>query len=457
MTMPVTEIPLADCRALIACRDTLVRVELPRESGRCCAVFDGSRLTLSPATSTYARTAITQAVAVAASPEAAEAWLDLLDRGGRESQTTFLAAVSRFASGLRVVTAAATDPALVPDGSLVPLDYRSHDALWDRISQLSAASANESGPAGTAAEVPPPCHDRFRFVADQVEMTVADLEDGMHVLYVGPTGTGKNTAAEAVFGQLGRPVEMIEGKENLDDLYVMGAIVPQDSGGLRWVDGPLARALRRAAEEPVLLWFNEVNRCQRKHLNLLISCLDPKPAALFASLGAAAPSPSGRYYSLDIAQTGERLIAPVEHFCVLAACNLGSQYAVADLDPALERRFATVIEFEYLEPEAEASLLLLSVPGLKPRVARAMASLAGQLRQGWLNAEYAAPLDTGRLIAWGRKLARPGAPLTVGQAELTARTTWVSSVAGRDHRGLVDPGVSQGILELVRDIVGGSL
>ena len=326
------------------------------------------------------------------------------------------------------------------------------EALYDRLCEIEAVE--EAAPEETSAS--PGNRDLYSFVADRVETIVSDLRDGYHVLMVGPTGTGKNTAAEAVFRALGWHVETIEGKESLDDLYFCGAIVPQEGGALRWVDGPLARAMRRAAQEPVLLWFNEINRCQRKHLNILISALDTKPAMLFRDLSGIARSPSGRYCSLEIPQTGELLIAPAEHFHVLAACNLGSQYAVSELDPALERRFGTVVEFDYLDPEREALLLRTAVPSLPVPLARAMASLAAQVRLQWRNAECAAPLDTGRLIVWARKVAREMPPTAESVIRL-ARTTWLPVVAGRDHTGLIDEGAARGLEELVRDLVGGAI
>ena len=442
---------ICDLTPIVAIRksDGAVYVSLPDSEGS--LLWEEGDKPLVQAKEEWQVIAMLEAAAIAMDRATCQAWISCLERHV-PVDTQLARRAELFINWARPKVEFTPAKARPYSGDFAPLDVNSVYALYERLAELDQAPEESAG-ADSEGEVLP--GDIADFVAQQVQIAVTDLADGYNVLFVGPTGSGKNTAAEAVFKRLGWHVEAIEGKENLDDLYVCGAIVPQE-GGLRWVDGPLARALRRAAQEPVLLWFNEINRCQRKHLNILISVLDPKPAMLFESLAGVAESPSGRYLSLEIPQTGELLVAPVEHFHVLAACNLGSQYAVAEFDPALERRFGTVVEFDYLEPEQESRLLRASVPALPERLARAMASLAHQVRAQWRNAECAAPLDTGRVIVWARKVARePEA--TPGTVLATARTTWLPVVAGRDHSGLVDRGIAQGLEELVQDLVGGVL
>lgn len=61
----------------------------------------------------------------------------------------------------------------------------------------------------------------------------------------------------------------IEGKEGLTDLDFIGAILPQENGTRKLVDGPLLHAMRQTRLEPVLLFLDEVNRksaCPPEHL-----------------------------------------------------------------------------------------------------------------------------------------------------------------------------------------------
>ena len=316
----------------------------------------------------------------------------------------------------------------------------------------------------TAAATPVP--SKFAgFYGPQLARLVDALTRSVPTLLYGPTGTGKSTCEIEAMRQLtvrpptaSCPVahERVDGKEGLEDIDLIGAIVPQGVDRV-WVDGPLTRAFRRAELEKVVLFVDEITTIPTAHVNLLKGVLNPTPRALLELQGVVpqGDSPSDRFYYLEIPQTTEILTAPVENLAVVAACNLGSQYAVHPLDPALERRFQFHIEFGYLPAPDEADLVAART-GLTPNLALACARVAAATRLKAENAEVADGLDPASLLTWASEIAR-AKPLNQTAAQKvfleTARYTWLPRVVGRDHRGLMPAGKAKGIEDAITDQV----
>jgi MoxR-like ATPase len=110
--------------------------------------------------------------------------------------------------------------------------------------------------------------------ARELELLVATLESGAHVLLEGPPGTGKTTLLRAVAEDAEAAFVFVEGNAELTPGRLVGHFDPaqvleRGYSPETFVDGPLAEALRAGA----LLYVEEVNRIPEETLNVLITVM----------------------------------------------------------------------------------------------------------------------------------------------------------------------------------------
>jgi len=287
------------------------------------------------------------------------------------------------------------------------------------------------------------------FVGWQIVALAEALAAGENILLAGPTGTGKTACFQQVASASLASVVAIEGKEGLTDLDFLGAILPQPDNSRRWVDGPLLRAMRLAQEEPVWLFLDEINRIPRRHVNLLLTLLNPKPGEFCRQMGFPV---LGDYifYMVETPMTSETVCCPAQHLRIVAAGNFGRAYAIYDLDPALRRRFDTILEFDYLEARQELALVQKRTR-LNAKIANALVQVAQETRRLMGNGEMPGCVDTATLLNWAAKCARLNA-CSVDNVMQVASLTWADTVCGRDHQGRVNSGNFKAIQDYLNSL-----
>lgn len=108
----------------------------------------------------------------------------------------------------------------------------------------------------------------------EIEVVVAALMSGRHLLLEGPPGTGKSTLLRSIAESSGQELEFCEGNADLTPARLSGHFDPAQvlqAGYIKdiWIDGPLTRAL----VEGRLLYLEEINRIPEETLNLLVTVM----------------------------------------------------------------------------------------------------------------------------------------------------------------------------------------
>jgi MoxR-like ATPase len=108
----------------------------------------------------------------------------------------------------------------------------------------------------------------------EIELLLAALDSGAHVVLEGPPGTGKSTVLRAVASDQDVPFLFVEGNAELTPARLVGHFDPARvlaDGYVEeiFVDGPLVAALRTGG----LLYVEELNRVPEETLNVLITVM----------------------------------------------------------------------------------------------------------------------------------------------------------------------------------------
>lgn len=155
------------------------------------------------------------------------------------------------------------------------------------------------------------------------------------VLAMGPQGSGKTRGARRFSREQGFEYVEIGGHEGVttDELCGFNFV---HKGSDIWIDGTLSQACRMASKgKKVVFVIDELLRIPSRQLSILLTVLSPYNGYYYLNTGRIVDVDDG------VAKT-EVLEIPVENLTVVATTNVGPNFQVDDIDPALRERFYLV-------------------------------------------------------------------------------------------------------------------
>lgn len=205
------------------------------------------------------------------------------------------------------------------------------------------------------------------------------------LMVFGPPGSGKTYLGLYLAEKDGYQLEILAGKESLRDEDMIGTFRIVDGSNAKWIDGPLTRAFRRAANgEKVMLIVDEITRIPTRYLNIFIEVMnnyDPDNYVFYNHI------------------TGETLRAPRENLVIFATANV-NQVGTNEIPEALLDRFASYLYVDF--PSMEEELKILKHHGLSDETAQVLVRFAHATRRMHEDGVLEFPVSTRCLVTLAR-------------------------------------------------------
>ncbi|MEJ8838129.1 MoxR family ATPase [Ramlibacter sp. AN1133] len=276
--------------------------------------------------------------------------------------------------------------------------------------------------ASAAAEIPglepglagvPPLDEHYVFDTDRLRQFTMFWVGGFRALMIeGDPAAGKTSFVEQIHARLNVPLHKVPCGPTTDRYALLGQLLPDEDGRLRWRDGPVVKACRDGTS--VLLdEYNVLDPGEATGLNMLLEG-----------------------YAWTIPETGE-VVTPARTARFFATQNgVDSKAAVAGRnvqDVANDDRFS-YMQVDYLPADQERALVKLHLVGggipeaLADTVAGLCVEVAHDVRQAFRAdaPDIDKPLSTRAVLRWAkytvmyqaalRQQRRSGLHYAIGQA-----------------------------------------
>lgn len=204
---------------------------------------------------------------------------------------------------------------------VLALKHRDLPELLENLKQTYASDVLGEASAAPVTAVP---QELFARLASKVP-----------VLLEGEKGWGKTREARMFASANGSTVVEIHGHESVEAADLTGYTV-RYGHEMVWKDGRLSQAFRSASKGiKTTLVLDELLRIPQRQLSVLLSALSPHEGNYYLATGRMIAVEDG----IGVEET---IVCACENLFIVGTTNVGVQYAVDAMDPALQERFLLV-------------------------------------------------------------------------------------------------------------------